>query len=190
MAAFVYKNKSRQVEFFAKMVSKIQTIPKRDKMTGGKVPLRNVVAKERWFQYRVDKANYVAVLALILVVLATVASADQAGKLKIGIKKRVENCENKTKKGDLIHMNYVGTLLDGTEFDRSRDQPLSFTLGSGQVIKGWDQGLLGMCVGEKRRLVIPSDLAYGSRSMGKIPADSTLVFEVELMKIERAGKEL
>lgn len=173
------------------MVSKIQTIPKRDKMTDGKVPLRNVVAKERWFQYRVDKANYVALIALVLVVLATVAaSADQAGKLKIGIKKRVENCENKTKKGDLIHMNYVGTLLDGTEFDRSRDQPLSFTLGSGQVIKGWDQGLLGMCVGEKRRLVIPSDLAYGSRSMGKIPADSTLVFEVELMKIERAGKEL
>lgn len=126
-----------------------------------------------------------------LAALANVASAgEQAGKLKIGIKKRVENCEHKTKKGDLIHMNYVGTLTDGTEFDRSRDQPLSFSLGSGQVIKGWDQGLLGMCVGEKRRLVIPSELAYGSRSMGKIPADSTLIFETELVKIERAGKEL
>lgn len=130
-------------------------------------------------------------LALVLLAAVVVSSAgDQAGKLKIGIKKRVENCENKTKKGDIIHMNYVGTLTDGTEFDRSRDQPLSFTLGSGQVIKGWDQGLLGMCVGEKRRLVIPSDLAYGSRAMGKIPADSTLIFEAELVKIERAGKEL
>lgn len=135
--------------------------------------------------------NYVSFSLLLVVLVATAVScADQGGKLKIGIKKRVENCENKTRKGDIIHMNYVGTLLDGTEFDRSRDQPLSFTLGSGQVIKGWDQGLLGMCVGEKRRLVIPSDLAYGERSMGKIPAHSTLVFEVELMKIERAGKEL
>lgn len=133
---------------------------------------------------------YLALVAVATVLVGQCCADEQAGKLKIGIKKRVDNCEHKSKKGDIIHMNYVGTLTDGTEFDRSKGQPLSFTLGSGQVIKGWDQGLLGMCVGEKRRLVIPSDLAYGSRSMGKIPADSTLVFEVELMKIERAGREL
>lgn len=140
---------------------------------------------------KVTKMQKFLSIVLFTVLVAVIsASSDQSGKLKIGIKKRVENCESKTRKGDIIHMNYVGTLTDGTEFDRSRDQPLSFTLGSGQVIKGWDQGLLGMCVGEKRRLVIPSDLAYGSRSMGKIPADSTLIFETELVKIERAGKEL
>lgn len=133
---------------------------------------------------------YLALVAVATVLTGQCGADEQAGKLKIGIKKRVDNCEHKSKKGDLIHMNYVGTLTDGTEFDRSKDQPLSFTLGSGQVIKGWDQGLLGMCVGEKRRLVIPSDLAYGSRSMGKIPADATLIFEVEMMKIERAGREL
>ena len=67
-------------------------------------------------------------------------------KLQIGIKKRVENCEVKSKKGDSLQMHYTGTLYeDGTEFDSSipRGQPLTFTLGSGMVIKGWDQGLLG-----------------------------------------------
>merc|ERR1719232_2419772 len=70
-------------------------------------------------------------------------------------------------------MHYRGTLhQDGSEFDNSYDrgEPLSFTLGSGQVIKGWDQGLLGMCVGEKRKLVIPPDLGYGDSGAGeKIP---------------------
>lgn len=78
-------------------------------------------------------------------------------------------------------------MKDGTEFDSSlpRGQPISFSLGSGQVIKGWDQGLLGMCVGEQRRLVIPPELGYGSSGSGdKIPPDSTLYFETELMKIE------
>lgn len=84
-----------------------------------------------------------------------------------------------------------GTLQDGTEFDSSipRGQPFTFTLGSGQVIKGWDKGLLNMCEGEKRRLVIPPELGYGDRAMGeKIPASSTLVFEVELLKIERTDR--
>lgn len=66
-----------------------------------------------------------------------------------------------------------------------REQPLTFTLGTGQVIKGWEQGLLGMCVGEKRRLVIPPELAYGASGAGeKIPPDATLIFETELIKIE------
>ncbi|XP_076312743.1 peptidyl-prolyl cis-trans isomerase FKBP2-like [Tachypleus tridentatus] len=109
-------------------------------------------------------------------------------KLQIGIKKRPETCDKKSRKGDVLHMHYKGTLEDGTEFDSSykRDQPLTFTLGSGQVIRGWDQGLLGMCEGEKRKLVIPSDLGYGaSGAPPTIPGDATLIFEVDLVKIER-----
>merc|ERR1711935_805258 len=109
-------------------------------------------------------------------------------KLQIGGKKRVENCEQKSRRGDLLSMHYTGKLEDGTEFDSSipRGQPLQFTLGSGQVIKGWDQGLLGMCVGEKRKLVIPPELGYGSSGAPpKIPGNSVLVFEVELTKIDR-----
>ena len=81
-----------------------------------------------------------------------------------------------------------GKLEDGTEFDSSipRGEPLSFTLGAGQVIKGWDQGLLAMCAGEKRKLVIPPDLGYGDSGAGeKIPGGAVLVFEVELIKIDR-----
>ncbi|KAK3854069.1 hypothetical protein Pcinc_039423 [Petrolisthes cinctipes] len=113
---------------------------------------------------------------------------EKVKKLQIGVKKRVDNCTLKSRRGDLLHMHYSGKLEDGTEFDSSypRGQPLSFTLGSGQVIKGWDQGLIGMCEGEKRKLVIPSDLGYGaSGAPPKIPAHATLVFEVELVKIER-----
>lgn len=83
---------------------------------------------------------------------------------------------------------FQGTLEDGTEFDSSipRGQPLTFTVGAGQVIKGWDQGLLGMCEGEKRRLVIPPELGYGASGAGdKIPAGATLIFETELIKIDR-----
>lgn len=109
-------------------------------------------------------------------------------KLQIGVKKRVENCDQKSRRGDLLSMHYTGKLEDGTEFDSSipRGQPLQFTLGSGQVIKGWDQGLLGMCVGEKRKLVIPPELGYGaSGAPPKIPGNSVLIFEVELTKIDR-----
>jgi len=102
---------------------------------------------------------------------------------------RPENCPRKTSKGDTLKIHYTGTLLkDGSKFDSSVDRgdPFSFKLGAGQVIKGWDQGLRGMCVGEKRRLTIPPSLGYGDRDApgGKIPAGSTLVFETELIAIE------
>lgn len=91
-----------------------------------------------------------------------------------------------TKPGDTIKVHYTGTLADGTKFDSSldRNEPFSFTLGSGQVIEGWDQGLLGMKLGEKRKLTIPPSLGYGDQAMGdQTPANSTLIFEVELLEI-------
>ncbi|XP_065343786.1 peptidyl-prolyl cis-trans isomerase FKBP2 [Cloeon dipterum] len=130
----------------------------------------------------------VAFLVLLVGILACLAAAETKRKLQIGVKKRVEGCTVKSRKGDFLHMHYTGKLEDGTEFDSSipRNQPFTFTLGSGQVIKGWDQGLLGMCEGEKRKLVIPSDLGYGDRgSPPKIPPGATLIFDVELLKLER-----
>lgn len=85
-------------------------------------------------------------------------------------------------------MHYTGTLKSsGKKFDSSldRNQPFDFTLGVGQVIKGWDEGIVGMCVGEKRKLIIPSEMGYGSRGAGAdIPPNADLVFEVELLEIK------
>ncbi|MFC1710362.1 FKBP-type peptidyl-prolyl cis-trans isomerase [Patescibacteria group bacterium] len=88
--------------------------------------------------------------------------------------------------GKTITVNYLGTLTNGIKFDSSydRNQPFSFTLGAGEVIQGWDQGFAGMKVGGKRKLTIPPDLGYGSRAAGSIPPNSTLIFEVELLKVE------
>jgi peptidylprolyl isomerase len=93
-----------------------------------------------------------------------------------------------TKTGDTVSVHYVGTLLDGKEFDSSRKRgtPFTFTLGKGQVIRGWDQGVVGMKIGGKRKLVIPPALAYGERGMGAvIPPNSTLTFEIELVDIKK-----
>ena len=86
-----------------------------------------------------------------------------------------------------VTCHYHGTLIDGTVFDSSvkRGQPFSFKLGAGQVIKGWDEGVLSMKVGGKRKLIIPSELGYGSRGAGGvIPANATLIFDVELLAIK------
>src|SRR5690606_30823736 len=89
------------------------------------------------------------------------------------------------KAGDIVAVHYRGTLKDGTEFDSSlARKPISFPLGQGRVIKGWDLGVAGMKVGGLRKLEIPAKLAYGERAKGKIPANSDLVFTVELMSIK------
>jgi peptidylprolyl isomerase len=99
--------------------------------------------------------------------------------LQVGTGKEAQN-------GNKLTVNYVGTLTDGTKFDSSYDrkEPFTFTLGEGQVIKGWDEGLLGMKEGGKRRLTIPPSLAYGESGSGPIPPNSTLIFEIELLKVE------
>lgn len=90
------------------------------------------------------------------------------------------------KNGDKVHVHYTGTLTDGTVFDSSAGgTPIAFTLGAGQVIKGWDQGIAGMRVGGKRTLTIPHELAYGEAGFpGAIPPRATLIFDVELMAID------
>ena len=97
--------------------------------------------------------------------------------IKIGDGQEVE-------KFNIVTVNYTGLLENGTKFDSSLNPgrtPFRFTVGAGQVIKGWDEGLMGMKVGGKRKLTIPPELGYGSRDNGPIPANSTLIFEIDLL---------
>ncbi|XP_061517642.1 FK506-binding protein 2 isoform X1 [Anopheles gambiae] len=151
-------------------------------------------------------------LSKLIVLSCLVAVAICESKLKVDVVSVPEGCTVKSKNGDMLTMHYTGKLTDGTKFDSSfdRDQPFTFQLGAGQVIKGWDQGLTDMCVGkssasasssyspysnqthpfwstpagEKRMLTIPPELGYGDRGAGNvIPGGATLVFDVELINI-------
>lgn len=88
--------------------------------------------------------------------------------------------------GNRIVVHYTGKFIDGQVFDSSvtRGEPFQFVLGAGQVIRGWDEGIVGMRVGGKRILSVPPELGYGTNDYGPIPGSSTLIFEVELLKVE------
>lgn len=98
-----------------------------------------------------------------------------------------EGSGEEAKAGDRVSVHYVGTLENGEKFDSSRDRgtPFDFNLGAGEVIQGWDIGVAGMKIGEVKKLTIPSALGYGSQAVGPIPSNSTLIFEVELLGINR-----
>lgn len=121
-----------------------------------------------------------------------VVSAKKGKELQI-IKQHVPNeCHQKSAVGDVIHVHYTGMLENGKTFDSSypRSEPLRVKLGHGKVIPGWEQGLLDMCVGEKRKLIIPPHMGYGSHgSPPHIPPDATLVFNTELIAIETESVE-
>jgi FKBP-type peptidyl-prolyl cis-trans isomerase len=97
--------------------------------------------------------------------------------------------ERVSKEGDVLSMNYTGRLEDGTIFDSNvlpefgHVEPFNFTLGAGQVIAGWDEGLAGMKIGEKKTLTIPPEKGYGQSGAGSIPPNATLIFDVELLDI-------
>lgn len=108
------------------------------------------------------------------------------GPEKLDIQDEVVGQGQEAKTGDEVSVHYTGTLMDGKKFDSSRDRgdPFKFKLGQGQVIKGWDQGVVGMKVGGKRKLVIPSALGYGEKgSPPTIPPGAGLKFDVELLAI-------
>lgn len=113
-------------------------------------------------------------------------SKDTVSELKIETT-REGTGDRAVKSGDTISVHYTGRLTDGTKFDSSVDRgtPFTFTIGAGQVIKGWDEGFLGMRVGEKRTLTIPADKGYGATGAGGvIPPNSTLIFDTELVSIQ------
>lgn len=131
-----------------------------------------------------------SILGFVLSALAVTAFAQDEVEI---VKEKEVECERKTQKGDTINVHYRGTLKEtGEQFDASYDrgQPFTFTLGENRVIQGWERGMLGMCIGEKRKLTIPYSLAYGARGMPPvIPAESDLVFETELLGIQGFNPE-
>ena len=110
-----------------------------------------------------------------------------ASRLVTRVISKPDKCTKKASNGDKLSIHYIGKLsANGQKFDSSydRDEPFTFTLGQGQVIKGWEQGIPGMCIGEKRRLIIPSTLGYGTRGFGTvIPPNAALDFTVKLIDI-------
>jgi len=117
-------------------------------------------------------------------VASATASTDMNDQLQI--QDEIVGTGSEAVTGKTVTVNYVGTFTNGTKFDSSydRNQPFPFTLGAGQVISGWDQGVVGMKVGGKRKLIIPPSLGYGPNDYNGIPGNSTLVFEIELLKVE------
>ena len=114
-------------------------------------------------------------------------SEQEGGVSELNIGDIVVGSGEEAKDGNKVSVHYVGTLTDGTKFDSSRDRgdPFTFILGAGEVIKGWDQGVLGMKVGGTRKLTIPPELGYGEAGAGSdIPPNSTLIFEIELLSVE------
>ena len=135
--------------------------------------------------------SYAPVLLTLAAVSGEVKETESG--LKVEYISKPDSCDKVARSGDMLSMHYVGTLESGAKFDSSydRSEPFKFQIGVGQVIKGWEEGVLGMCVGEKRKLIVPPALGYGDQGAGDIiPGGATLYFEVELIEILECPKEL
>lgn len=125
----------------------------------------------------------------ILHLYGYVTGAKKKKDLETIVEYKPGNCKDKADNGDIVSVHYTGKLENGQMFDTSLAkgrEPLEFQLGKGKVIKGWEMGIKGMCVGEKRKLIIPPHLGYGARGVENvIPPNSVLIFTTELMSITR-----
>ena len=133
------------------------------------------------------KINWQITAMIVMILIAGCSKDKEAmnGELIIEDLKVGEGSE--VVKYNIVTVNYTGWLTDGTKFDSSLNpgrSPFRFTVGGGQVIKGWDEGLIGMKAGGKRKLTIPPSMGYGNQDMGVIPSNSTLIFEIDLLIIE------
>merc|ERR1712243_387699 len=128
-----------------------------------------------------------AVLAVLVVGAVFAEPEVKDSGLKVEYVSKPDTCDKVARNGDMLSMHYTGTLEDGKKFDSSVDcnEPFKFQIGVGQVIKGWEEGVLGMCIGEKRRLIVPPELGYGDQGAGEvIPGGATLYFDIELLETE------
>ena len=133
------------------------------------------------------KINWQIPVMIVMILIAGCSKDKEAmnGELIIEDLKVGEGSE--VVRYNIVTVNYTGWLTDGTKFDSSLNpgrSPFRFTVGGGQVIKGWDEGLIGMKAGGKRKLTIPPSMGYGNQDMGVIPSNSTLIFEIDLLIIE------
>lgn len=132
-----------------------------------------------------------SLIVLAIIFPNAVTANENSDELEIHNTFKPDICDRKAKATDVLTLHYEGFLKDSEkEFDSSyaRNEPFTFQLGIGQVILGWEKGLVGVCVGEKRRLVVPPHLGYGDAKHDQIPPKSTLIFDIEVLKIEEGPK--
>jgi len=133
------------------------------------------------------KINWQIITFAVMLIAASCSKEKQTMSNGLAVEDVKIGDGQEVEKFNIVTVNYTGLLEDGTKFDSSLNpgrSPFRFTVGAGQVIKGWDEGLMGMKIGGKRKLTIPPELGYGSRDNGPIPANSTLIFEIDLLGIE------
>ena len=133
------------------------------------------------------KINWQIITFAVMLIAASCSKEKQTMSNGLAVEDVKIGDGQEVEKFNIVTVNYTGLLEDGTKFDSSLNpgrSPFRFTVGAGQVIKGWDEGLMGMKIGGKRKLTIPPELGYGSRDNGPIPANSILIFEIDLLGIE------
>lgn len=143
-------------------------------------------ARHKQRQVILATVGIMVVIAIAAIVYLAMSNKEPEAVTELQTEDLVVGTGPEAKTGDTVSVHYTGWLTDNTKFDSSldRDEPIEFTLGQGEVITGWDEGVVGMKVGGKRKLTIPPDMGYGAQGSGPIPPNATLLFEVELLSIQ------